>query len=100
MENASAKRNRPRFRPTPSGKINTITDNDLYGVFEPLSRYAQLTTKQLVAFGSRYPSKTRNRLTDLFHEEGDWLVRLSQEMRFANHLFVDEIYRLGLDAET
>ena len=30
-----------------------ITDNDIRDIFEPLSRHAQLTTRQLVAFGLR-----------------------------------------------
>ena len=95
----SSKR-RPRTKPTPSGKRTTITDNDVFGIFEPLSRYAQLTTKQLVAFDQRCASKTRNRLTDLYHEqEGRWLERFSERMPFADRLFVNEIYRLGRDAE-
>src|ERR1700722_3180239 len=99
METTSLRRNRPRSLPTPSGKRTAITDNDILGIFEPLSRHAQLTTKQIVAFDRRYESKTRNRLTDLYHEEGKWLERLSEGMRFANALFVDEMYRLGKDAE-
>ncbi len=76
-----------------------ITDNDIFGIFEPLSRHAQLTTKQLVAFDSRHASNTRNRLTDLYHEEGEWLIRLSETLKLANSLFIDEMYRLGEDAE-
>ena len=99
METSALKKNRPRSRPTPSGKRTAITDNDIFGIFEPLSRHAQLTTKQIVAFDRRYESKTRNRLTDLYHEEGEWLERLSENIKFANSLFVDEMYRLGKDAE-
>jgi hypothetical protein len=99
MDIHTTRKHRPRSRPTPSGKRNAITDNDLHGIFEPLSRYAQLTTKQLVAFDQRYASKTRNRLTDLYHEGGGWLTRLSEDVRFANHLFMDELYALGDDAE-
>ena len=69
---------------TPRGKRTAITDNDILGIFEPLSRHAQLTTKQIVAFDRRYESKTRNRLTDLYHEEGEWLERLSESIKFAN----------------
>ena len=93
------RKNRPRSRPTPSGKRTAITENDILGIFEPLSRHAQLTTKQIVAFDRRYESKTRNRLTDLYHEPGEWLERLSEKLKFANSLFVDEMYRLGNDAD-
>jgi hypothetical protein len=99
METLTLKKNRPRSQPTPSGKRTAITDNDIFGIFEPLSRHAQLTTKQIVAFDRRYESKTRNRLTDLYHEDGKWLERLSENINFANSLFVDEMYRLGKDAE-
>ena len=99
METSTLKKNRPRSRPTPNGKRTAITDNDIFGIFEPLSRHAQLTTKQIVAFDRRYESKTRNRLTDLYHEQGEWLERLSENIKFANSLFVDEMYRLGKDAE-
>jgi hypothetical protein len=99
METSTLRKNRPRSRATPRGKRTTITDNDIFGIFEPLSRHAQLTTKQIVAFDRRYKSKTRNRLTDLYHEEGKWLERLSEKLKFANSLFVDEMYRLGKDAE-
>ena len=99
METSTLKRKRPRSQPTPSGKRTAITDNDIFGIFEPLSRHAQLTTKQIVAFDRRYESKTRNRLTDLYHEEGKWLERLSESIKFANSLFIDEMYRLGKDAE-
>ena len=65
-----SRKHRPRSQPTPSGRHTTITDNDIFGIFEPLSRHAQLTTKQIVAFDRRYASNTRNRLTDLYHERG------------------------------
>ena len=90
---------RPRSVATPHGKRISITENDIWGIFEPLARYAQLTTKQLVAFGSRYPTKIRARLTDLYHEGGGWLERLSEDVQFTNHLFLDEMYRLGPEAE-
>ena len=99
METSALRKNRPRSQPTPRGKRTAITDNDIFGIFEPLSRHAQLTTKQIVAFDRRYESKTRNRLTDLYHEQGEWLERLSENIKFANSLFVDELYRLGKDAE-
>ncbi len=99
METANPRKHRPRSQPTPSGRQTKITDNDIFGIFEPLSRHAQLTTKQLVAFDSRHESNTRNRLTDLYHERGDWLVRVSETLKLANSLFMDEMYRLGEDAE-
>ena len=86
METSNRKKKRPRSQPTPSGKRTAITDNDIFGIFEPLSRHAQLTTKQIVAFDRRYESKTRNRLTKLYHEPGEWLERLSrsEERRVGN----------------
>ena len=99
MESNPTKKHRPRTKPTPGDHHARITLNDINGIFEPLSRRAQLTTKQLVAFDSRCESKTRDRLTQLFHSRGDWLVRLSETMTFANHLVMDEIYSLGVDAE-
>jgi hypothetical protein len=99
METVITRKHRPRSRPTPSGKRTTITEHDIFGIFEPLSRHSQLTTKQIVAFDRRYCSKTRNRLTDLYHEAGQWLERLSEGIKFANYLSVDEMYRLGTDAE-
>jgi hypothetical protein len=68
-----------------------ITDNDIFGIFEPLSRHAQLTTKQIVAFDPRYATTVRNRLTDLYHAEGEWLMRLSETLKLANSLTTDEI---------
>src|ERR1700677_1039008 len=99
MESSTARKHRPRSQPTPSGRNTLITDNDLFGIFEPLSRHAQLTTKQLVAFDPRYASTTRNRLTDIYHAEGRWLVRLSETLKLANFLIVDEMHGLGRDAE-
>jgi hypothetical protein len=98
MDAKLTRKNRSRCVPTPSGRRTEITDNDIFGIFEPLSRHAQLTTKQLVAFGRRYPNKTRARLTTLFHEEGQWLTRLGQDIKFVNYLALDEIHRLDSDA--
>jgi hypothetical protein len=99
MEISTLKKKRSRSRSTPSGKRAAITDNDIFRIFEPLSRHAQLTTKQIVAFDRRYESKTRNRLANLYREEGKWLERLSEKRGFANSLFIDEMYRVGKDAE-
>src|ERR1700679_2466070 len=96
METSPSRKHRSRSQPTSNGRNTLITDN---GIFEPLSRHAQLTTKQLVAFDSRYASTTRNRLTDIYHAEGKWLVRLSETLKLANFLIVDEMHMLGRDAE-
>jgi hypothetical protein len=44
-----------------------VTDADAADIFEPLSRHAQLTTRQLVAFGQRRPIMTKARLGELWH---------------------------------
>ncbi|TXT42241.1 MAG: hypothetical protein FD139_3797 [Methylocystaceae bacterium] len=80
MNPTLTRKNRSRCIPTPSGRRTEITSNDIYGVFEPLSRHAQLTTKQLVAY------------------DGQWLGRLGQEVKLANYLAHDEIHRLEADA--
>ncbi len=99
MEKPSSRTYRPRSQPTPNGRQTRITDNDIFGIFELLSRHAQLTTKQIVAFDRRHASTVRNRLTDLYHAEGEWLVRVSETLKLANSLTIDEMYRLGKDAE-
>ncbi|WP_227967427.1 replication-relaxation family protein [Methylocystis sp. WRRC1] len=80
-----------------------ITDNDIRDIFEPLSRHAQLTTRQLVAFGARHPILTKARLGALWHgtagQRSHWLHRLSEDILLANHLSVDDMHRLGADAE-
>jgi hypothetical protein len=38
-------------------------------------------------------------VTDLYHKDGKWLGRLNESIKFANSLFVDEMYRLEKDAE-
>src|ERR1700683_5196297 len=78
METTTAREHRPRSKPTPIGRQTLITDNDIFGIFEPLSRHAQLTTKQIVAFDPRYATTVRNRLTDLYHAEGEWLGRVRE----------------------
>lgn len=80
-----------------------ITDNDIRDIFDPLARHAQLTTRQLVAFGARNPIITKARLGELWHATQDapdhWLHRLNEDVRLANHLFVEDMHRLGLLAE-
>ena len=99
METSPIRKHRPRSQPTSNGRQTLITDNDIRGIFEPLSHHAQLTTKQLLAFDPRHPSTVRNRLTDLYHMEGEWLERLSESLKLANSLTIDEMYQLGKDAE-
>lgn len=98
MNSAQPRKNRTRHTPAPSGRPIAITDNDIYGIFEPLSRHAQLTTKQLLAYDRRYAMKTRARLTKLFHDEREWIGRLGQDVKFANYLSVDEMYRIEADS--
>ena len=80
-----------------------ITDNDIRDIFEPLARHAQLTTRQLVAFGQRHPVITKARLGELWHATQDhdahWLHRVNEDLVFANHLFAEDLHRLGLNAE-
>lgn len=80
-----------------------ITGNDIHDIFEPLSRFAQLTTRQLVAFGSRNPIITKARLGELWHategHRSHWLHRLNEDLVFANHLFVEDMHRLGREGE-
>jgi hypothetical protein len=80
-----------------------ITDNDIRDIFEPLSRHAQLTTRQLVAFGTRHPVITKARLGELWHatqsERSHWLHRLNEDVLFANHLYVEDMHRIGSEAE-
>jgi hypothetical protein len=99
METAQ-RTNRKRYKPSPSGKRIEITDNDIFGIFEPLARYGHLTTKQLKAYDKRHITKTGNRLTDLYHESaGQYLSRFSEHFRLTDHLSLDEMYRLGPEAE-
>ena len=80
-----------------------ITDNDIRDIFEPLARHAQLTTRQLVAFGARHPVITKARLGELWHatqgRRSHWLHRLNEDVLFANHLSVEDMHRIGSDGE-
>ena len=78
METTTVKKKRPRSQPTPRGKRAAINDNDIFAIFEPSSRHVQLTAKQIVAFDRRHHGRTRNLLTVLYPEEGEWLERLSE----------------------
>ena len=81
-----------------------ITDNDIRDIFEPLARHSQLTTRQLISFGTRHPVITKARLSELWHatelDDVHWLHRRNEDMPFANHLFVEDMHRLGDQAET
>jgi hypothetical protein len=89
-------------RRVPSKQIR-ITDADIRDIFEPLARHRRLTTRQLVAFGSRHPVLTKARLGLLWHgtegERSHWLHRANEEMVFANHLTVEDLHGLGAEAE-
>lgn len=80
-----------------------VTDADIRDIFEPLARYAQLTTRQLIAFGSRHPVITRARLGELWHstagQPSHWLRRLSEDVVFADHLVVEDMHALGVEAQ-
>ena len=80
-----------------------ITDNDINDIFEPLARHAQLTTRQLVALGTRHPIMTKSRLGEIWHstqgERTHWLHRVNEEVRFADHLFLDDMHCLGREGE-
>ena len=80
-----------------------ITERDILDIFEPLSRHAQLTTSQLVAYGRRYPTITKARLGELWHvtsgERTHWLHRLNEDIVFANHLVTEDFHRIGIEAE-
>src|SRR3954466_1428969 len=86
-----------------SGKGVQITENDVRDVFEPLARHAQLTTRQLVAFGGRNPIITKARLGELWHvtegERSHWLHRLNEDLLFANHVCVEDMHRIGQEGE-
>ena len=80
-----------------------ITDNDIRDIFEPLARHSQLTTRQLVAFGRRNPIITKARLGEVWHvterQRSHWLHRLNEDILFANHLSVEDMHRIGVEAE-
>ena len=100
METSPSRKHRSRSQPKSNGRNTLITDNDIFGIFEPLSRHAQLTTKQLVAFDPRYASTTPQPPDrHLPRRRSKWLVRLSETLKLANFLIVDEMHKLGKDAE-
>jgi hypothetical protein len=100
---APAKRRSHLIRQTPQKGVR-ITEADVRDIFEPLARHRRLTTRQLVAFGSRHPIVTRARLGELWHatqgERSHWLHRANEEIIFANHLTVEDLHQLGTEALT
>ncbi len=80
-----------------------FTEGDILDIFERLSRHAQLTTSQLVAYGRLYPTITKTRLGELWHvtsgEGTHWLHRLNEDVVFANHLVTEDFHRLGVEAD-
>ena len=67
MEIALDQKRRSHLNRRAMPKSVQITDNDIRDIFEPLARHAQLTTRQLVAFGARNPIITKARLGELWH---------------------------------
>jgi hypothetical protein len=71
MEAALAPKRRSHLTRCAIQKGVQITENDIADIFEPLARHAQLTTRQLVAFGTRHPIITKARLGELWHATED-----------------------------
>jgi hypothetical protein len=103
MEPAIDRKRRSHLARRVMAKRVQITDNDVRDIFEPLARHAQLTTRQLVAFGARNPIFTKARLGELWHrtegQRAHWLHRLNEDIVFANHLYVEDLHRIGSEAE-
>ncbi len=103
METAADHKRRSHLNRRAMTKSVQITGNDIRDIFEPLARHGQLTTRQLVAFGARNPIITRARLGELWHgteaQRSHWLHRLNEDVLFANHLYVEDMHRLGAEGE-
>ena len=103
MEPATDHKRRSHLSRQIMAKRMRITDNDIRDIFEPLARHRRLTTRQLVAFGARHPIITKARLGALWHgtegERSHWLHRVNEDILFANHLIVEDMHRLGEEAE-
>ena len=100
---APAKRRSHLIRRTPEKGVR-ITDADIRDIFEPLARHRRLTTRQLVAYGSRHPIVTRARLGELWHatqgERSHWLHRANQHFVFTTPLTVEDLHQIGEEALT
>ncbi|MGD1037989.1 MAG: replication-relaxation family protein [Roseiarcus sp.] len=103
MQPATQHKRRSHLSRRLTAKRIRITEADIRDIFEPLARHRRLTTRQLVAFGARHPIITKARLGELWHatqdERSHWLHRANEEMVFANHLTVEDLHRLGEEAE-
>ena len=103
MQPATRQKRRSHLSRRLLGKQIQITDDDVRDIFEPLARHRRLSTRQLVAFGTRHPIITKARLGYLWHategERTHWLRRANEEIVFANHLTVEDLHALGEEAE-
>ena len=103
MEPLATRKRRSHLKREALDRGIRVTDADIRDIFEPLARYSQLTTRQLIAFGSRHPIITRARLGELWHatagQPSHWLRRLSEDVVFADHLVVEDMHALGVEAE-
>jgi protein involved in plasmid replication-relaxation len=103
MDPATDRSRRSHLARQVKAKRVRITDADIRDIFEPLARHRRLTTRQLVALGARYPTITKARLGALWHgtegERSHWLHRVNEDILFANHLTVEDMHRLGQEAE-
>lgn len=104
METLATRQRRSHLKREALDRGIRVTEGDIRDIFEPLVRYSQLTTRQLVAFGLRHPIITRARLGELWHatagRSSHWLRRLSEDVVFADHLVVEDMHALGLEAES
>jgi len=102
MESSAHAKHRSHLTRRTQEKGVRITDADIRDIFEPLSRHRRLTTRQLVAYGSRNSIVTKARLGALWHategEHSHWLHRANEEIVFANHLTVEDLHQLGDEA--
>lgn len=73
---------RSRSKPkATTGRVG-ITDNDISGFFEPLSRYGLLPTNHLVEFDKRYDRTRHKRLTKFFQETEKWKPKDKPILRY------------------
>jgi hypothetical protein len=92
---------RSRLKRQASEREFEITDNDVFGFFEPLSRYGRLPTNHLIEFDRRYVHFRKNRLTTLYQETADYhardqlLYRSEEQWRFGG-MNGQAQYKLGV----
>lgn len=93
--------NRPRSQRSARGLNVEIVDNDIDGIFVPLALCDFMTARQLAACDRRYITKSRYRLSQLYHategHQAHWLRRLSEDPELKPFLpiQIEELYRLG-----